>query len=100
MADGLCQVPRLQFINFSHDIPMEEMVSVFGSRMGLCGNIDHIHLLTSGTPAEIQESCKVAIEVGKKAKAFMLGPGCEITTDTSEANVKAFVEAAAVYGRD
>jgi len=43
MADGLCQVPRLQFISFSHDIPMEEMVTVFGDRMGLCGNIDHIH---------------------------------------------------------
>lgn len=98
MADGLCQVPNLQFINFSHDIPMDEMVTVFGDRMGLCGNIDHIHLLTAGTPEEIQESCKNAIEVGRKAKAFMLGPGCEITTDTPEANVKAFVEAASIHG--
>lgn len=98
MAEGLCEVPRLQFINFSHDVSIDEMVGIFGDRMGLCGNIDHIHLLSGGTREEIMEACKNAISSGKKAKAFMLGPGCEITTDTPEANVKAFVESASRYG--
>ncbi|GAB4255587.1 MAG: methylcobamide:CoM methyltransferase MtaA [Deferrisomatales bacterium] len=97
-ADEIAGVPGLQFVNFSAEVPILKMVEVFGDRMGLCGNIDHIHLLTAGTPEEVQAACKAAIEDGRKAKAFMLGPGCEITTDTPPENIVAFVQSAALYG--
>ena len=98
-AKELCQVPNLQFVNFSHEISISSMIEVFGQDMGLCGNIDHIQLLPHATPDEVSQACAQAIEQGLKAKSFMLGPGCEITIDTPPANIKAFVQSAERYGR-
>lgn len=98
-AKELCQVPNLQFVNFSHEISISSMIEVFGQDMGLCGNIDHIQLLPHATPDEVSQACAQVIEQGLKAKSFMLGPGCEITIDTPPANIKAFVQSAERYGR-
>ncbi|MCB2189045.1 MAG: uroporphyrinogen decarboxylase family protein [Deltaproteobacteria bacterium] len=97
-AKELCQVPNLQFVNFSHEVSIFSMLEVFGQNMGLCGNIDHIQLLPHATPEEVSEACGKAIKEGMKAKAFMLGPGCEITIDTPPENIKAFVKSAELYG--
>lgn len=98
LASEIAGIPNLQFINFSHEVSISKMAEAFGNSIGLCGNIDHIHLLPSATPDKIKEVCKSAIEEGLKAKAFLLGPGCEITIDTPEENVKAFVESARLFG--
>ncbi len=98
LADEFAGVPHLQFINFSHEVSIAEMIAAYNGSMGLCGNIDHIHLLPSATPDEVREACRKAIEAGLEAKAFMLGPGCEITIDTPEENVEAFVRSAELYG--
>ncbi|MFO0753996.1 MAG: uroporphyrinogen decarboxylase family protein [Thermodesulfovibrionales bacterium] len=99
LADAVCALPHLDFISFSCDISIPKMIEIYGNRMGICGNIDHIHLLPSGTPEEVQESCRAAIDEGMKARAFFLSPGCELTIDTPPANVKAFVRSAELYGR-
>jgi uroporphyrinogen decarboxylase len=99
LATQISNIPNLQFINFSHEVSISHMAEVYGDSMGLCGNIDHIHLLPSAKTEEISSACKSAITEGLKASAFMLGPGCEITIDTPEENVKAFVESAELYGR-
>lgn len=98
-ADDLRALPNLQFLSFSPEVSISRMVEVFGGGMGLCGNIDHVHLLPSGTPAEVHAACLQALEEGLRARAFLLGPGCEITIDTPPANIRAFVESAELYGR-
>jgi uroporphyrinogen decarboxylase len=99
LADDLCSVRNLRFITFSHEVSISKMIEVYGDRMGISGNIDHIHLLPSGTPETVQAACRSAIEEGMKAKVFMLAPGCEITIDTPVENIKAFVQSAALFGR-
>ena len=98
LAYQISKVPNLQFINFSNEVSISRMVEVYGDSMGLCGNIDHIHLLPSAKTEEISNACKTAIKEGLRAPAFMLGPGCEITIDTPEDNVRAFVESAELFG--
>jgi uroporphyrinogen decarboxylase len=98
LSEEIAGIPLLQFINFSHEVPIKAMIEAYNGSMGLCGNIDHIHLLPSATPAEVQDACRKTIEEGLKARAFMLGPGCEITIDTPEENVEAFVRSAELYG--
>ncbi|MCZ7665461.1 MAG: hypothetical protein M5U22_22165 [Thermoleophilia bacterium] len=97
-ADELCAVPNLQFVNFSNEVSISRMAEIFGDGMGLCGNIDHIHLLPSATPDEVRAACRAAVSDGLQASAFMLAPGCEITIDTPPENVRAFVESATLYG--
>jgi len=63
----------------------------------VAGNIDHIRLLPSGNPKEIETEVHKAIIASGKDPRFMVAPGCEITADTPLNNVKAFVTAAQTY---
>ena len=87
---------RLNMINVGHTVDLRRMRELFEPEIGVAGNIDHIQLLPLGQPEAVRAACSAAIAQagGRHARHFMLAPGCEITGDTPEANIKAYVDAA------
>ena len=65
----------------------------------ILGMVDPANVLERGTPALIREKSREAIEVLAPGGGYILGPGCALTPETPEANVKALVECAARFGR-
>ena len=63
----------------------------------LLGNID-TNTLTYGTPQDVEDACRVAIEVIGPDYGFILGPGCAMGPETPDDNIHALVESAKKYG--
>jgi MtaA/CmuA family methyltransferase len=63
----------------------------------LLGNIN-TGLLHSGTPAQVDEACREAIEIMAPDYGFILGPGCALGTHSPAENIHALVESAKRYG--
>ncbi|MCC7451049.1 MAG: uroporphyrinogen decarboxylase family protein [Anaerolineae bacterium] len=55
-------------------------------------------LLYTGTPAEVDDACREAINILAPDYGFILGPGCALGTATPADNIHALVEAAKKYG--
>ncbi len=96
-VEALIALGRLDMINVGPEVDLAEMRAVFGDRIGIAGNIDHIGLLPLGNAAEVSAACRASIQSagGPQARRYMLAPGCEITADTPPENIEAFVNAAA-----
>jgi MtaA/CmuA family methyltransferase len=63
----------------------------------LLGPID-TERLRAGTPREIGDLCRDAIEIAAPGGGFILGPGCAMAGDTPLENIQALVESAKKYG--
>ncbi len=96
--EGLKELSGLSSISVGPEVDMQSLRSLLGNTIGVIGNIDHINLIPNSEPQEIDAVCGKVIEENKNAAGFMLAPGCEITVDTPEANIRAFVNAAKKYG--
>ena len=85
-----------------HALSVEEKVNIreaktlIGPKPALVGNISSAKTLLMGTPAEVEEEARVAIESG----VDVLAPGCGIAPYTPLANIKALVDAAKKYSRE
>ncbi|NWF70026.1 MAG: uroporphyrinogen decarboxylase family protein [Chloroflexi bacterium] len=55
-------------------------------------------LLYNGTPAEVENACREAIDILAPDYGFILGPGCALGTHTPPENIHALVESAKKYG--
>ena len=65
----------------------------------ILGMVDPANVLARGTPALVEEKSCEAIEVLAPGGGFILGPGCALTPETPETNVKTLVECAVRFGR-
>jgi MtaA/CmuA family methyltransferase len=54
-------------------------------------------LLATGTPQEIEDACREAIEIMAPDSGFILGPGCALSPETPAENIHALVESAKKY---
>ncbi len=70
-----------------------------GGRACLQGNIEPAGVLLRGTPEQVREACRVAIEQGMPGSRFILSSGCEVPRDTPPANLHAMVQAAREFGK-
>jgi MtaA/CmuA family methyltransferase len=91
IAHDLKQTQNLNTINIGPFVDISKTQNLLDHKIGVAGNIDHIRLLPSGTPSEIEDAVKEAIKASGGDPRYMVAPGCEITTDTPIDNVKAFV---------
>ncbi|MEI6279791.1 MAG: uroporphyrinogen decarboxylase family protein [Verrucomicrobiae bacterium] len=87
-----------QVLEIDHKTDARTMKAKARGKTTLLGNIN-TGLLHSGTPAEVEEACREAIEIMAPDAGFILGPGCALGTDTPADNIHALVEAAKKYGR-
>jgi len=67
-------------------------------RVCLQGNIEPSGVLLKGTPEQVREACREAVEQGMPGSRFILSAGCEVPRDTPPENLRAMVKAARDFG--
>jgi MtaA/CmuA family methyltransferase len=77
--------------HFEWQVDAKEAVRRMGERMSLVGNVNNPRVLLQGTPEEVYEQARYAIEAGVN----VIGPECAIPLSTPLANLRAIVAAAA-----
>jgi uroporphyrinogen decarboxylase len=84
-------------VSFGHEVDLETASEYFPGDI-IMGNINP-SVLQTGTPEDVYELTKEAIEKGKKCPGgFMLGPGCEMPPKTPENNILAMMQAVSDCG--
>ena len=86
-----------QVLEIDHKTDMRAAKDKSRHKTTLLGNID-TNLRYSGTPGEVEDACRAAIEVMAPDYGFILGPGCAMGTETPADNIHALVESARKYG--
>lgn len=73
----------------------------FGSQVAISGNLPPVDILRNGTKQEIYEGVKACLaEAADNPCGYTLCPGCTTPVGTSKENIIAFMNAAALYGKD
>lgn len=80
------------------NVKLEEAVNRIGDRAFIKGNIDPVNMLMNGTIDEIKEDVIKRLEIGMKAKGFILSTACSIAPETPPANVDVLYEMIDKYG--
>jgi uroporphyrinogen decarboxylase len=84
-------------VDYQHDIAFyREKV---GNQICLKGNIEPSGVLYQGSPEEVREACRRAIEQSRAVGRFILSSGCEVPRDTSPENLRALVASTKEFGR-
>jgi uroporphyrinogen decarboxylase len=90
-------LPPLSQISVSQEVDLDKASATFPNNI-ILGNVDP-SLLQMGTPQQVYESCRVAIEKGKKHKrGYILAPGCELAPLTPPYNVWMMAKAINDFG--
>lgn len=55
-------------------------------------------LLLEGTPAEVEDACREAIEIMAPDSGLILGPGCALDPEVPDDNIHALIESTKKYG--
>jgi len=74
----------------------------FGNKVILAGNVgvsDADSVMYNGTPQQVEEATKKAIEIGKPGGMFWLSAGCEVHHALPEKNIYALIQSAKKYGK-
>jgi uroporphyrinogen-III decarboxylase len=81
------------------DVDLAEVKRRIGARVCLMGYVDLLYVIQRGTPKQIDQAVKEAIETGAPGGGFILGTSDSIRDGTPFENVQAYFEAAQKYGR-
>lgn len=80
------------------DVDLTEVKARVGNRICLMGNIDLLYVVKRGTPQEIEEAVREAIEAAASGGGYILATSDAIRDGTPPEKVKAFCEAGRRYG--
>ena len=84
-------------LSFDHEVDIEVASGYFPNDI-IYGNIETT-VIQMGTPQQIYELCRIAIEKGKKATGgYILGPGCDIPVMSPPENLYAMTKAINDFG--
>jgi MtaA/CmuA family methyltransferase len=67
-------------------------------RATIIGPVDPSEVMANGTPAQVVEKCKEAIEILAPGGGYFLAPGCALPPTTPDKNLDAMVAAALEFG--
>ena len=79
--------------------PVGRAKEVYGDRFCLVAGVDQRRTMLHGTPRQVEEEVRSAIEAAADGGGFIVGPGCTLTQDTPLANYNAVARAVERYGR-
>ncbi len=80
------------------DVDLAEVKKKFGDKIVLMGNLNTYELMLKGSPSEVKDAAKKAINDAAEGGRFILANGDQLGRDTPEENIIAMVEAAYEYG--
>lgn len=86
-----------QVLEIDHKTDMRVAKDHARGKTTLLGNID-TSILTYGTPQDVEDACRAAIDILGPDYGFILGPGCAMGPETPDDNIHALVESAKKYG--
>ena len=78
--------------------PIERGKELYGDKYGIIGGLNFRETLRSGTPKQVEEETRKAIEAAGEDGGFMLGPGCTIFEDMPRDNFNAVARAVIKHG--
>ena len=96
----LAQVPfgNPGIVGFGHEVDTADAIRYFGESCIIVGNVQPI-VIQNGTPQQVYELARQAIEKGKKApRGFILGTGCELPPMSPPYNVYMMRKATEDFG--
>jgi len=85
-------------VSFGKEIEVATAIEYFGENSIIAGNIEPA-ILQTGTPSQIYELCRQAIEAGKQAsRGYALMQGCEVPVNTPPYNLYTMKKAIDDFG--
>jgi uroporphyrinogen decarboxylase len=81
------------------DCDLGELKRLYGKRLVLKGNLHTTRVMLHGSPEDVVEACKRAIDDAAEGGRFILSTGDQCGRDTPEENLQAMIETARSYGR-
>lgn len=87
-----------QILEIDHKTDKQKAKDAARGKTCLLGPIN-TSLLLEGTPQEVEDACREAIEIMAPGSGFILGPGCALDPETPADNIHALVESAKKFGR-
>jgi uroporphyrinogen decarboxylase len=67
-------------------------------KAAIIGPVDPSAVMATGTPKDVAEKSRDAIEILAPGGGFILAPGCALPPSTPDENIDAMVETARIYG--
>lgn len=86
-----------QILEIDHKTDMQKAKDAARHKTCLLGPLN-TSLLLEGTPQEVEDACREAIEIMAPDSGFILGPGCALDPNVPADNIHALVESAKKYG--
>jgi uroporphyrinogen decarboxylase len=77
---------------------LDKAKEIYGKKFAICGGLNRITTLRTGTPAQVEEEVKKAIEDAGEGGGFMVGPGCTVNQDMPRENYNAVGRAIIKHG--
>ncbi len=81
------------------DCDLAEIKEKFGGRLALKGNLHTTKIMLMGSPSEVEDACKKAIDAAAEGGGFILSTGDQTPRDTPEENIRIMQQVAESYGR-
>jgi uroporphyrinogen decarboxylase len=101
METGWFKKYPVNMINWdTHDYTsISEGKKIYGDKFAICGGLNRLTTLRTGTEKQIEEEVKKAIDDAAEGGGFMLGPGCTVSQDMPRKNYNAVGRATLKYGQ-
>uniref|UniRef100_UPI0032166213 uroporphyrinogen decarboxylase family protein n=1 Tax=uncultured Draconibacterium sp. TaxID=1573823 RepID=UPI0032166213 len=80
------------------NVKLEDAVRRIGDRAFIKGNIDPVNVLLNGTVEQVKEDLRQRLEIGMKARGFILSSACALAPGTPLENLDALYEIIEKYG--
>lgn len=81
------------------DCNLREIKKKFGKKISLMGNLHTTDIMLRGTPKDVEQACKQAIDDAAEGGGFILSTGDQCGRDTPDKNIFMMIEVARTYGK-
>jgi uroporphyrinogen decarboxylase len=81
------------------DCNLGQIKREFGHKLSLMGNLHTTEVMLRGSPDDVTQASKQAIDDAAEGGGFILSTGDQCGRDTPDANIHAMIETARTYGR-
>ena len=78
-------------LSVDYKVDLAEVRAKVGVKMAFSGNLNPVAVMQQGTPEQVTEAAKKALEKAGDAPGYMLMPGCDIPPGTPLENIKALM---------
>lgn len=87
----------IDVLSVDYKVNIEKAVEIVRDKIALAGNLNPVAIMQNGTPEQVAEAARQAIQQARSYPGYILMPGCDIPPGVPLENVKAMVRAAYEY---